>query len=56
MVAFAAPAQVPFRIGFEGMRTKNFPLLRGIENIAPSENGMHDELSAVRQGIDAALS
>jgi len=56
VVRLAAPAQVPFRIGFECMRPENLPLGRGIENITTSENGMHDELSAVRQGIDAALS
>jgi hypothetical protein len=35
---------------------EEFPILRSVENIPPSENRMHDELSAVGQSIDPALS
>jgi hypothetical protein len=56
VVGLAAPAQMPFRIGFECMRPEDIPVLRGVENITPSENRMHDEFSAVRQSIDPALS
>ena len=55
-IRLAAPAQMPFRIGFECMRPEEIPVLRGVENITPAENCMHDEFSAVRQRIDPALS
>jgi len=56
VVGLAAPAQMPGRIGFVCVVPKEFPILRGVENITTSENRMHDELSAVRQSIDPALS
>jgi len=56
VIGLAVPAQMPFRIGFECMRPKDIPVLRGVENIAPSEDCMHNEFSAVRQSVDPALS
>jgi hypothetical protein len=38
------------------MRPKEIPVLRRVENITASEDRMHDELSAVGQRIDPALS
>jgi hypothetical protein len=38
------------------MRPKEIPILRGVENITTSKDGMHDKLSAVGQSIDPALS
>ena len=56
VVGLAAPAQMPFRIGLKCMGPEDIPVLRGVENIPPSENRMHDEFSAVRQSVDPALS
>ena len=56
VIGLPAPAQMAILIGFVCVRAEDLPLFRGIENITTSENRMHDELSAVRQSIDPALS
>jgi len=56
VIGLPAPAQVPILIGFVCVRPEDLPFLRGIENVATSENRMHDELPAVRQSINPALS
>ena len=52
----ATAPQLPGRVGFVCVVPEELPILRSVENIPASENCMHDELSAVGQSIDPALS
>ena len=38
------------------MTSEEVPILRSVEDVATSEDRMRDELSAVRQSVDPALS
>lgn len=55
-VGLAAPPHMPVRICSVCVRSKELPILGRVEDVTAAENRMDDELSAVSQGIDPALS
>src|ERR1043166_3119367 len=55
-IGLAVPAQMPMRVRFVCVSPEEIPVLERVENVTTSENRMYDELSAVRQSINPALS